>query len=90
MIKEKAQDIAELVEQKNEAYGQSFNRMHVILEELYPNGIANSQYSNLLAIVRVLDKVFRIAHNPGADPMGENPWEDIMGYALLSCVKDDK
>lgn len=89
-MKEKAQEIAELVEQKSEAYGNSFHRVHKVLEELYPKGIQIAQYSDLLPIIRLLDKVFRIAHNMGVDPMGENPWEDIMGYALLSSSREEK
>ena len=35
----------------------------------------------MFAIVRIIDKMFRIATNPSA--FGEEPWKDICGYALL-------
>lgn len=73
--------IGKLVDRKQAAYGQSFDRCGRVLLEMYPTGIQPAQYDDLLAIVRVLDKLFRIAKNPRA--LGESPWTDIAGYALL-------
>jgi len=43
---------------------------------LYPAGISPAQY-DVLAIVRILDKFFRIATNKHA--LGENPGKDVSG-----------
>jgi hypothetical protein len=84
----KGEDIGNLVFKKNTAYGDSFNSASKILQILYPVGIAVDDYANVLAIVRVLDKLSRIATDGNA--FGENPWEDIAGYAILASVRDDK
>ena len=57
---------------------------------LYPNGIQPYQYGDLLTIVRMLDKVFRIANMPSEDKdiMGEEPYKDIAGYALLALERE--
>lgn len=81
--REIAREIGELVDIKQEAYGESFHKSHIILMQLFPQGIKVEQYKDLLAIVRVIDKLFRVATDKGA--LGENPWKDIAGYALLSC-----
>lgn len=73
--------IGKLVDEKNEAYGDSFNQSGKILEVLYPEGVTPNQYRDMLAVVRVIDKLFRIASKK--DAFGESPWRDIAGYALL-------
>jgi len=73
--------IGKLVDEKNEAYGDSFNQSGKILEVLYPEGVTPNQYRDMLAVVRVIDKLFRIANKK--DAFGESPWRDIAGYALL-------
>lgn len=79
------QEIGQLVEQKQAAYGDSFGRSAAVLEQLYPNGIPVSAYTDALAIVRVVDKLFRIATDK--DAFGESPWKDIIGYGLLSVKR---
>lgn len=81
-------EIGKLVADKNRKYGDSFMRSGAILEQLYPNGIKPEQYADLLAITRVLDKLFRIATN--GDPNGENPWLDCAGYSLLAVHRNSK
>ena len=83
-----AEEIGKLVTEKNAAYGSSFAEAHRILEVLYPNGIKVEQYTDALAIVRVIDKLFRIATSKKA--FGESPWRDIAGYGLLGTVRDDE
>jgi len=68
-------------------YGDAFGKMEPILAALYPCGIRINQYGDLLAIVRILDKFFRIASHE-KDPMGENPWTDVAGYGVLMSDKD--
>jgi len=83
---DKGTEIGELVERKNRAYGNSFQEAGAIIRILYPNGIRPDQYDDMLAIIRILDKFFRIATHK--DALGENPWQDIAGYAILKAVQD--
>ena len=76
-----ASEIGRLVQQKNKAYGNSFSRSGEILRVLYPDGLKPEQYIDALAITRIIDKLFRISNNKNA--FSENPWQDIVGYALL-------
>lgn len=83
-----AEVIATTVAEKNAAYGDSFAKTGDVLAILYPNGIAPGQMVDALAVVRVLDKLFRIATD--RDALGESPWRDIAGYALLACERSTK
>jgi len=81
-----AAEVAQLVQEKQEAYGDSFGRSHKIIEVLYPDGIPPDKMTDALAITRVIDKLFRIATRK--DAFGEDPWRDILGYALLAVVRN--
>jgi hypothetical protein len=85
-----ALSISDLVESKQVQYGDSFGCSGRIVRELYPNGIAPHQMDDALALIRVIDKLFRIAQRgeDGRDLGGESPWRDIAGYALLGARKD--
>jgi len=78
-------EIGALVDKKNRAYGKSFEKTENILKALYPAGIRPDQYGDLLGMVRILDKMFRIA--TARDAFGENPWQNITGYGILMCSK---
>ena len=80
-------DVGRLVQEKNEAYGDSFGQACKILEVLYPGGINPVQYRDALAITRVIDKLFRLSNKK--DAFGESPWRDICGYAVLGIANDD-
>lgn len=82
------QEVGKLVDEKNAAYGSSFAECHKILSVLYPAGIKPEQYTDALAIIRVIDKLFRIANKK--DAFGESPWRDIAGYSLLGIHNDSK
>ena len=81
------QEIGKLVDEKQIAYGDSFGKSGKILEILYPNGIKANQYDDMLALVRIIDKLFRIATDK--DALGENPFQDIAGYGLLGSKGSD-
>ncbi len=83
-FKKIAEDIGTLVQQKNLAYGDSFARSGEILRVLFPNGVQPDQYQDLLAVARIIDKLFRIATD--RDALGESPFRDIAGYALLGIA----
>ena len=86
-IKKIAADISQLVEEKQDAYGNAFERTAQILSILYPNGINVEQLHDAALLVRVLDKICRIAHNN--ETMGESPWRDICGYSLLALQRTE-
>lgn len=73
--------VGSLVDKKNVAYGDSFAKAGEVMGVLFPDGIKRNQIYMALAIVRILDKVSRLA--TGDDPYNENCWEDIAGYAIL-------
>lgn len=75
-----AEKLAIMTAVKNEKYGNSFNEAHEILKVLYPDGVKPEDYKNMLGIVRVLDKLFRLSKGDQGD---ESAWRDIAGYGLL-------
>lgn len=85
---ELGKEIGALVDAKNAAYGDSYAKCGEFLTLLYPNGIAPAEYGNALAIVRVFDKLMRLATDPTA--FEESPWKDIAGYALLGASLDER
>lgn len=82
-----ATEIGKLVAEKNKAYGDSFGQASKILEVLYPDGIPVDSYRDALALIRVIDKLFRLANKK--DAFGESPWRDICGYAILGVANDE-
>lgn len=78
-------DVGRLVSEKQAAYGDSFGKSGQIMAIFYPNGIPPEKLDDSLTIVRVIDKLFRIATD--RDALGENPWRDVAGYALLEIRK---
>ena len=70
-----ATEIGKLVEEKNIAYGSSFLKSEKILKILYPDGIKPEQYKDMLAITRIVDKLFRIATKK--DAFGESPFSGM-------------
>ena len=78
---ELGKSLGELITEKQKAYGDSFHKSGEILKILFPKGVKEEQFVDLLAIARITDKLFRIATDPtyGA----ESPWRDIAGYSLL-------
>jgi hypothetical protein len=77
------QEIGRLVDEKNRAYGDSFHKSGEILKILFPNGIKIEQYDDMLYLIRIIDKQFRIATSKKA--FGENPAKDIAGYSILKA-----
>lgn len=84
---EVAEDIGESVDRKNRAYGNSFSVLGEIIKILYPNGVKLGEYKTLLAVTRIIDRLFRIATNKHA--FDESSWADIAGYAVL-MVGDER
>lgn len=80
--------IGTLVTEKQLAYGDSFSNSCKIIEVLYPNGISTEQYKDFLTIIRIVDKLFRIANDK--EYGGESPFGDIAGYSILSLYRNEK
>lgn len=75
-----AERTATLVEEKNRAYGDSFVQSAKVLGIIFPDGVKPGDYENLLAVTRILDKLFRIGTGRTDS---EDPARDITGYGLL-------
>lgn len=77
--------IGRLVDEKNRAYSNSFRKTAAMLMILYPDGIKPRQYEDAALLIRLGDKMSRIA---GGDKQafGENPFQDIAGYGMLGSV----
>ena len=76
------QELGRLVDEKQAAYGDAIGGVEDILKILYPQGIKPEQYRDLLLIVRIEDKICRIARGVKT-AFGESPFKDIAGYGLL-------
>lgn len=83
-----AQEIADLLEVKQAMYGNSVGTAPKILALLYPDGVRVDQYPDMLTIVRMLDKLKRVATANADDP--EEPWKDLCGYPLLRLAERRK
>lgn len=81
---ELAKGIADLVTEKEKAYGSAFDKAGDFLKVLYPDGIKPEQYKDMLCIVRVFDKLMRIATSyEGTEEKKVEAYSDLMGYGLL-------
>lgn len=81
-------EVGRLVAEKQAAYGDSFGKAGAVMRILYPDGVPAEKLDDALTVVRVLDKLFRIATD--RDALGESPWRDIAGYALLSVARAER
>jgi hypothetical protein len=79
------QAVGKIVTKKQLAYGDSFGQSGKVMKILYPEGIKTEQMDDALCVVRILDKLFRLATSPNA--LGESPYQDIAGYALLGLAR---
>lgn len=80
--------LGRLVDTKQAAYGDSFGKSGMVMRILYPEGIRPEQLDDSLTVVRILDKLFRVA--TARDALGESPFGDIGGYALLAQARVDR
>lgn len=87
LMQEIAAEIGLLCGEKNESYGDSFVTSGKILALLYPQGIQPDQMRDALGVVRVLDKLSRIANRK--DAFGESPWRDVAGYGIVGAAADE-
>ena len=78
-------DVGALVDEKNKAYGDSFAKCGEFLRLLWPAGVPPADYGDMLGVIRIFDKLVRIATNK--DFGGESPFRDIAGYGLLGLAR---
>ena len=83
-FQELAEGIADLVTEKEKAYGSAFDKAGDFIRLLYPEGIKPDQYKDMLCTVRIFDKLMRIATSyEDTEEKKIDAYSDIMGYALL-------
>lgn len=80
--------IGALVDAKQVVYGNSFEKCVTFFELLYPQGIPPEKMGDALTLVRIFDKIMRIATD--RDALGESPYRDIAGYALLGAERVER
>lgn len=78
----RANRIGKLTAEKNVRYGDSVRRSGQILRVLWPDGIPPDKYAAAGILMRMSDKMIRIA-NFDMSSDDENPFDDVNGYALL-------
>jgi hypothetical protein len=74
--------LGELVDEKQQAYGDAITAVEQMMKVLYPSGVKVEQYRDMLLIVRIMDKQCRIAKGD-KKAFSESPFMDIGGYSLL-------
>lgn len=74
--------VAQEVSEKNIKYGDSFYLCPRFLLWLYPSGISADKLVNAIFIIRILDKISRLAVSAEGDE--EDPLKDILGYSMLA------
>lgn len=83
-----AEQIGKLVAEKQAAYGDSFGKSGQVMRIIYPDGIRPDQIDDALCVVRIVDKLFRVATS--RDALGESPYRDIAGYGILGAVRVER
>lgn len=80
-FQELASELAEMLTEKNRKYGDSYARMAHVLPIFYPDGVPGDHLLDAVFILRIVDKLMRIASAQKDDD--EDPVMDIAGYAIL-------
>ena len=85
-----ASEIGNLLADKNRQYGDAYARMAHVLPIFYPQGVPPEQLLDAVFILRIVDKLMRVASAQGDDI--EDPVKDIAGYAILRMreMRQDK
>lgn len=83
-----ANSLADLLTEKDRAYGSAFDAAGEFLKLLFPNGVPPESSHDALTLVRMFDKMKRIATDK--DAFGEDPYMDIAGYAILAVRRRDR
>lgn len=79
------QKLGGTVYEKNIRYGSAYKSTAACMKILYPQGIKPSELQDATIMVRVLDKLARIANGHFDDS-----WSDIAGYGLIGTLLHEK
>ena len=82
------QQVGVLLDEKRTCYGDTFDVVPQIMALLYPNGLTPAQYPDVLTVVRMVDKLCRIATGNPEDQ--EDSWKDLAGYSVLMMARREK
>lgn len=86
-----ALSVAELVTKKQLQYGNSVDKSAGILSILYPTGIPVEAFGDALLLIRMLDKMSRIAQQAITGRQDtEDAWADLVGYSLIGKAARSK
>lgn len=89
LFRKTAYELSSLLVDKDKKYGDAYTKVEQIMEIIYPNGIPIGHYKYALTLVRMLDKVCRVANKVNIDDDDEDPMRDIAGYALKFLANRD-
>jgi hypothetical protein len=59
---ELGRSIGALIQEKQQSYGDSFHKSGEVMTHLFPNGIPPESNVDALALVRIIDKLFRLQY----------------------------
>lgn len=82
-------ELGQLLDEKQIQYGDSFSQSGDFLKLLYPNGVEPKDYTHMLCLVRIFDKMARIA-SPSRSLDTESPFKDLAGYGMLGDKEWDR
>jgi hypothetical protein len=84
--------IGRLTDEKARQYGNANVKVGEIMKVLYPEGVPVYALKNALLIVRMLDKICRIANQgpDGLDKGAEDPFSDLAGYSLIGAASNTR
>lgn len=87
-FREIAEQIGLLVTEKDAAYGSAVQTAPKMLALLWPEGVPPTAYQDMTLLVRIWDKMMRIANKK--DAFGESPYRDISGYGIQGAWLDEQ
>jgi len=75
-----AKQIVETVKVSNKETGNCFTETTKVIKLLFPNGIPSGKEQEAAALLRIIDKMFKIVNNPGSNTLKD--WQGLSAYAL--------
>lgn len=82
-FKEKALEVAEMLERKSEEYDAPYDSDNDFLKIMYPNGVAPDKYADMVLCLRLYDTLKKLTKS------GDTKYiEYIAGYGILAMCED--
>ena len=85
-FEELAKEVAQLVDQKNEEYGNCYSVAPELLKLFAPNGISPDKYNDIAILLRLVEKIKR---GFGGE-ISRDLWIDIVGLGLNGLKEYDE